>query len=229
MPFGGWQASKIYIGEMENLLKSKPANQLSQLVTVWCEHHKTPCETTRDLLTEYLNEQIQRQVPLDRFMGTILQGHEAIVRQDALIMLSGGFLLGNKQLLQATAIDDFDLVADQIMRSLAAAIRFVRLRVRRKIVDEQRRMLPLIGDVHSSGGPVLESDTQDLKAIESTLKRALREHRLTLLDQKLAIAVICDGENYKKVSRRLGISKSQGYRRLKRAVKVLQQMISKDY
>ena len=210
---------------MKTLIKSKPTNQLSQLITVWIEHREAPSQSSLDALTNALNEQITTLVPLDRFGGTILEGQEPMVRQDALIMLIDGFLQGNHQLVQATATHNHDLVADQLMRSIFAAIRFVRLRLRRKIATEQRQMLPLIGDVHSTGGPVLESDEQDLKAIESALKRALRERRLTLLDQRLALAVICDGECYKKKSRQLGISKSQGYRRVKRAVKILRQII----
>jgi len=59
--------------------------------------------------------------------------------------------------------------------------------------------------------------------------RALREHRITILDHQLALAVIRDGENYKKVSRWLQISKSQGYRRLKKSVKILQQLIGEEH
>ena len=227
MPFGGWYALKILMGEMETLIKSKPNNQLSQLITAWIEHLAAPSQNSLDALTNLLNEQITTLVPLDRFGGTILQGHESAVRQDALIMLSGGFLKGNSKLVEATATHDHGRVAEELMRSLSAAIRFVRLRIRREIVKEQRRVFPFISEVAST--LPIQSYEEDLRTIERVLMRALREHRITLLDQKLARAVICDGENYKKVSRWLQISKSQGYRRLKRAVKVLQQLIDKEY
>jgi len=223
MPFGGWQAGKISIGEMETLLKSKPTNQL---ITAWIEHREAPNQSSLDALTNLLNEQITTLVPLDRFGGTILQGHESAVRQDALIVLIGGFLVGNQRLVQVTSTLDHDLIADQLMRSINAAVRFVRLRVRRKIVAEQRRMLPFVGE----GASTLptQSHEEDLRTIERVLIKALREHRITLLDQKLAHAVICDGQNYKKVSRWLKISKSQGYRRLKKSIKILQQLIDKE-
>ena len=68
---------------------------------------------------------------------------------------------------------------------------------------------------------VRESPEQELRAIELALRKARQTKKISILDEQLALAVLSRGEDYKKASRRLGISKSQGYRRIKRSIKVL--------
>jgi len=110
-----------------------------------------------------LDQRLKQMLP-ERCLWEILQGQESEIRQRAALMLLGWFLKGNKQLQRATELDDLAEVANQIQRSINAALRVSMYKVRTLMVRDLKRFTQFNDKKHSAQciHPALHKNTWEL-------------------------------------------------------------------
>jgi hypothetical protein len=192
----------------------------SSLTEAWADHHKKPLDFDAiNNLADLVNRKVTRVIPLDRFAGTPLVGQESAVRQDALqLLLTGGFLRGNKRLDEASRREDGERIEEEINRSIAAAIRYARMRLRRTLMSERRRFQLLPDDWPD------ESEQKHCH-LEQAIVAAALVGKIRIRDQKMLHAIFLEGADPKRVARSFGLSKSQVYRRIKSVAKQLRYIL----
>ena len=184
---------------------------LTTLAEVWIRHHSDPLDFDAiNHLADLVDREVSKQISLDRFAGTPLSGQESAVRQDAVqLLITGGFLAGNQRLDEASRREKLGRIEDELMRSISAAIRYSRMRLRRSLVQYRRRFQPL-PDEWPSGD--FDSDCVKKRAyLEHAIVSAAVSGKIRIRDQKILQAIVLDGEDPKQVAKNSGLSKSQIY------------------
>jgi hypothetical protein len=89
-----------------------------------------------------------KQILPDNSLREILKGQEPEIRQEASLMLLQRFLQGNQHLHQAAEREDLADVANQLQKSIGAALRLGRLRILRSIHSQRKRFTEFEEEKH---------------------------------------------------------------------------------
>jgi hypothetical protein len=113
-------------------------HNISALALVWTFQTGNP--KWGEKFARLLDERLKQMLPEGR-LREILQGQESEIRQRAALMLLDWFLRGNRELQLATEIKDLGEVANQIQRSINAAIRISTMKIRRSLIRDLNRFV----------------------------------------------------------------------------------------
>jgi len=203
------------------------------LVLVWKAFALDPRNQRNiNTLASAIEEEIRIRLP-DYFFRGILGGYEAEIRQDAILMLLGRYLTGNRDLSHYTAAGDPAGIANELGRSIGAAIRFAKLRLKRRLATGQNRSEELTEEnggfydhpAKRKGFFALPYHAQ-LQLCLAALRVALSSKRVSPASAKVAMLMIEEGLSEAEAARVLGISPSGINQLLKKVRKHLPRIIN---
>jgi hypothetical protein len=162
-----------------------------------------------------------------------LAGHEAEIRQEALIMSLSGFLDGRPGYTNAKKQKNHDVMQIEMIRCISSALGICKRRLERKLSVSNARSVPLNeqdGDTHQI--PVsLDICDWSLSARVSVVLRAtddaVREKKISVMNAEILTMIVSDGLCVTKISDKLGISSNAVYQQLTRVKRELPEFISR--
>lgn len=166
-------------------------------------------------------------MPTGRLRG-ILAGLEDEVRQNAALMLLEQYFQGNHRLDDARENLDLAAAANQIQRSINAALRLSQFRLRRALFRDSQKFTQF-DEIHHT--PVY--NTHNLHTFElsfearrtllvSLLERSVRERSLPKTSADMIGHMIDQGMTQAQMARELGISRAAMSLRISRISEVVQ-------
>lgn len=182
-------------------------------------------------LASSLEEGIRIRLP-DYFFGGMLRGYEAEIRQDAILMLLGRYLAGNRNLAWHTTAGNLVGMENELQRSIAASIRFSKLRLKRRLAIGQNRSEELTEEnggfydhpASRKGFFALPYHAQ-LQLCIAALRVALSSKSVSPASAKVAMLMIEEGLSEAGAARALGKSPSAINQLLKKVRKHLPRII----
>ena len=202
------------------------------LVLVWKAFASDP-RNQRNInnLASAINEEIRIRLPDYLFRG-ILGGYEAEIRQDAILMLLGRYLAGNRDLALYTAAGNLEGMENELGRSIGAAIGFAKLRLKRRLATGQNRSEELTEEnggfydhpASRKGFFALPYHAQ-LQLCLAALRVALSSKSVSPASVKVATLMLEEGLSAAQVARVLGKSPSAVNQLLKMVRKQLPRII----
>ena len=179
-----------------------------------------------------LEEAIRIRLP-DYFFSGILAGYEAEIRQDAILMLLGRYLAGNRELALHTEDCNPAGIENELGRSIGAAIRYAKLRLKRRLATVQNRSEELTEEnggfydhpASRKGFFALPYHAQ-LQLCLAALRVALSNKSVSPAGAKVATLMIKEGLSAAEASRVLGKSPSAINQLLKKVRKNLPGIIN---
>lgn len=161
-----------------------------------------------------------------------LVGHEAEIRQEALIMSLSGFLEGRPLYQEAKARHDQDVMHVEMIKCASYALRTCKKRLERKLFISNQRLVPL-NDQDSETQQIassLDSCDWPLSARVSVALRAaddaVREGKISVMNANILTMIVSDGLSATEISGKLGISTNAVYQQLNRVKRILPELIS---
>jgi hypothetical protein len=161
-----------------------------------------------------------------------LVGHEAEIRQDALIMSLSGFLEGRPVYQEAKSIHDQYTMYVEMIKCASYSLRTCKMRMKRRLSISNARFVPL-NDQDGEAQQITSSlDTCDwpISARVSVVLRAaddaVRQGKISVMNAGILIMAVSDGLDAKEISDKLGISTNAVYQQLQRVKRTLPELIS---
>jgi len=162
-----------------------------------------------------------------------LVGHEAEIRQDALIMSLSGFLEARPVYQEAQVVNDQDVMHVEMIKCASYALRTCKKRLERKLSISNARSVPLNDQDGETQQIASSLDTCDwpISARVSVVLRAaddaVREGKISVMNAGILTMAVSDGLDAKEISDKLGISTNAVYQQLKRVKRELPEFISR--
>lgn len=169
---------------------------------------------------------LRSQIPAES-----LGGHEEDVRQAAAELLFGRLILGNGDLLAATAQQDTNEIGRQILRSILAAGKFARDRHRQHMGREAQRRErlaqavdqgePIIAEANEVGMPLKAKADLALAGLGIAVAKGL----LNDANAELVHSILTKTKSQSQLAREHGISRASVCQRLRRTAQTLRRVI----
>lgn len=180
-------------------------------------------------LGETVLRTLRSQIP-DQSLG----GHAEDVRQAAAELLFGRLILGNGDLLAATAEQDYAEIGRQILRSILAAGKFAWARHRQHLGREAQRRErlaqaadqgePIIAEANALGMPLKAKADLALAGLGVAVSRGL----LNKANAELVRSILKDRKSQSQIAREHGISRASVCQRLRRTALTLRRVIENE-
>lgn len=189
-----------------------------------------------ELFRQYANEIdaiCRRRLPDSVIMNGILAGRESEIRQNAMLMLMSGFLIGNTRLIAAKKAKRPDDVTFEIERSTAIALRKCKQRLASKLTDAGSAYVQISG---RNGGKCkhpydleIHEWMPDTKArvVMNGLGIAVKEKQLSPDNAELVTMIVKDGRTVVEVAAHFQVSTNAVYQRIRRVGKMMPEYLSR--
>ena len=167
----------------------------------------------------------------DGVMDGVLASREPEIRQDAMIMLLCGFLLGNVHFMEAAKRKDRDATAYHLEAAVSIALGYSKLRMARKLAGESAGHVQLS---EYNGGYYRHHTDVATWELPSSIKRSMAMNglKLAVASGELSTANLCivsmvieDEMSVAEISKKLKINPSAIYQQIARVVRVLPEWI----
>lgn len=183
-----------------------------------------------DKFATELDGVLRQRIPSGTFRG-FLRGREDEIRQDAAILLIEGYLLGNRRLMRATRAGNVSEVANQLSRSVSAAISVSIRRLRRQAARHVARFQPL---QEHNGGTCCHPSSLGYWSLPLPVQRSLALQALHLAvtgslitRQQASVAEnIVAGKSPTAIAREYGVSRSAIAQRLQPVRRYLSDVVA---
>ena len=167
----------------------------------------------------------------DGVMVGVLAGRESEIRQDAMIMLLCGFLLGNVRFMDAARRKDRDATAYHLAAAVSIALAYCKLRTARNLAGESAGHVQL--SEFNGGSYRHHSDVATWELPDSIkrsmamngLKLAVKSGQLSTANLCIVSMVVEDEMSVAEISRKLKINPSAIYQQIARVIRVLPEWI----
>lgn len=162
-----------------------------------------------------------------------LVGHEAEIRQEALIMSLSGFLEGRPAYREAKALHDLDVMHGEMIKCASYALRTCKKRMERKLSFSNAWSFPLNehdGETQQIASSLDTCDWPLSARVSVVLKAAddaVRQGKISVVNAGILTMAISDGLSAAEISDKLGISTNAVYQQLQRVKRELPEFISK--
>jgi len=165
----------------------------------------------------------------------ILQGQESEIRQRAVLLLLERFLRGNHLLTKATENNDLTQVANQIQRSINAALRLSKSKVQSSILRDRRRFIEFDERVHSSQDlhPSCREKVSELpletqrSLLLLLLEEGVRERSISEANSTMVHQMMEQGMSQSEMAEEMGISRQAVNQRIRCVADVVQEELEK--
>jgi len=186
-----------------------------------------------DQLATEIDGICRRNLPDGKIRGGILAGHESEIRQNALIMVLGGFLAGNPECDRARKSHDPDAILMVLERTVAVALRLSKVRLARELAKQAIRHTQI---TEMNGGVCRHPS--ELQAGEwphqiqhgvlmNGIARAVSLRQLSAKNARVVSMRIEEGLSVQRISEILEIMPSAIYQHLDRAYAVLPKVLER--
>jgi len=204
---------------------SQEENHISALAFAWIFHQSTRGWGER--FAELLDQRLRQIMPKGRLSG-ILNGLEDEVRQNAALLLLEQYFHGNHRLHEARQNLDLVAAANQIQRSINAALRLSQIRLRRTLYSESQRFIQF-EEIHHA--PTHSPDCRHmfqlpfedrLRLLVSLLEKSVTDRSLSKPSAEMIREMIDRGITQVQMARELGISRAALSQRISKISDVVQ-------
>lgn len=194
----------------------------NELAAAWLVATTLQAWEDYEAFASVLYQECSRQLPPGR-LGGLLAGAENEVSQEACLMLIGGFLASNPNLIGET---DTEQIQRHLAKSMAICVHFAKKRIARKRVHPLEFPTNdefLLGTVnHPRCRPYFDLSFEEKRALAiSALELAVKKNRLSQKNAKVARLSLEEGLRSEEIARRLGVSPSAICQQLTRVVEQL--------
>lgn len=175
----------------------------------------------------------RRRLPDGVIMKGVLSGRESEIRQNAMLMLMSGFLIGNPRLVAARKAKRPEAVAFEIERSTAIALSKCKQRLASKLADAGSAYVQIS---ERNGGKCkhpyereVHEWMPDTKArmVMKGLDIAVEEKQLSPDNAELVTMIVKDGRTVAEVAAHFQVSSNAIYQRIRRVGKRMPEFLSR--
>jgi DNA-binding CsgD family transcriptional regulator len=192
-----------------------------EIAHAWIHFQREPADI--ELLARAVDAGCRFRLPNDSLNG-LLSGHEPAIRQEACLMMLGGFLSRSKRLNEACASGDLGEISDRIGRTVSGSLRFAKRRIARERFRALRNISPLEEArlTHGSDRDCQGLDREERESLASSiLELSIRKGKLSARNKKIARLIFDEGLSPRETAARLGVSPSAVHQQLRRITATL--------
>ncbi len=197
----------------------------SSLACAWVEYYRKPDDAALERrLVTILDLVLNQTLPERKYFG-LLHGRKAEIRQEALLCLLQRYLVGNQRLLETTLSGDLKAIANQLRRSIHAAVWVSVRKLHREIRKERNRFVRY--DTVDESAFATTSHPAEYKTLWAlpfeaqqalvllTLRKGIAEHRLPAKSAHMALDMVEGPMSSAQMARTLGVTRQAVHQRLK--------------
>ncbi len=175
----------------------------------------------------------RRRLPDCVIMNGVLAGRESEIRQDAMLMLMSGFLIGNPRLAAAKKAKRPEAIAFEIERSTAIALSKCKKRLASKLAEAGSAYVQISerngGECkHPSDREAHEwmADTK-VRMVMNGVGIAVKEKQMSPDNAKLVTMIVKDGRTVVEVAAHFKVSTNAIYQRIRRVGRMMPELLSR--